>query len=236
MTQRLSAVPGARSDRVWRPARWALLLVLLLSFVTTLLRVVPASGSTRALVADIKAGRTHAVRMDAEGTDVTVRWSTGPFSEHSYVYRPAGFVAGTDEAARDFTATVTRAAGASAQRIRFSDFDAGYGAGGLTLLVPVAYVLLTPWTWLRLLAILTGAVVLARMLTARRHRLADGPAWALAGLVTGAGLLAYLWAESGAEEPAAGTPRWWRAWPAALATGAGMGVLGAVVLLAAGRL
>ncbi|MGW0767408.1 hypothetical protein [Streptomyces sp. NPDC002676] len=239
MTQRISGLSDARTDRVWRPVRWALLLVLVLSFATTLLRVVPASGSTRELVADIKAGRTHSVQMDAEGTDVTVRWSTGPLDEHSYVYRPAGFVAGTDEAARDFRATVTRAAGTSAERIRFRDFDATYGAGGLALLVPVAYVLLTPWTWLRYLAILTGAVVLARMLTARRHRLADGPAWALAGIVTGAGFLAYLWAESGSEprdpDSVTAAPRWWRAWLAALATGAGMGVLGAAVVFAAGR-
>jgi hypothetical protein len=242
MTQRASGPSDAWPDKVWRPARWALLLVLVLSFVTTLLHVVPASGSTRALVADIRAGRTHTVRMDAEGTDVTVRWSTGPFDEHGYVYRPAGFVAGTEEAARDFRATVTRAAGTSAERVRFRDFDASYGAGGLTLLVPAAYVLLTPWTWLRYLALLTGALVLARMLTARRHRLATGPAWALAALVTGAGFLAYLWAEPGAR-PGSGTgaegptavPRWWCAWLAALATGAGMAALGAAVLFAAGR-
>ncbi|WEO92652.1 hypothetical protein A6P39_000050 [Streptomyces sp. FXJ1.172] len=174
MPQQVGRVADTWPDRVWRLGRWGLFL-LLLSFVTTLLRVVPAHGSTRALVADIKAGRTHTVHTDAEGTDVTVRWSTGLSDDHSYVYRPVGFVAGTDEADREFRSTVTGAAGTSANSVRFNEFDTTYGAGGLGLLLPVTYVLLTPWTWLRFLALFAGALVQARMLTASRHRLAEGP-------------------------------------------------------------
>ncbi|MFI2207589.1 hypothetical protein ACH47Z_44495 [Streptomyces sp. NPDC020192] len=236
MTERVSKAPDAWPDRMWRLARWALLLVLLLSFITTLLRVVPAHGSTRALVADIKAGRTHTVQTDAEGIDVTVRWSTGLLDDHSYVYHPAGFVPGTDQADQNVRATVTRAAGPAARAVRFHEFDATYGAGGLSLLLPVTSVLLTPWTWLRFLALFAGGAILARMLTARRHRLAEGAAWVLAALVTGAGFAAYLWAEPGREGPAGRAPRWWRAWLASLATGVGAAALGAVVLLVAGRL
>ncbi|WP_055490710.1 hypothetical protein [Streptomyces sp. TP-A0356] len=236
-TTRLAEASDAWPDKVWRPARWVLLLVLLLSFVTTLLRVVPASGSTRSLVADIKAGRTHTVQMDAADSEVTVRWSTGLLDDHSYVYKPTGFVLGPEDAVHDFTTTVTRATGPSAEHVRFSDFDAAYGAGGLTLLVPIAYALLTPWPWLRFLAILTGGLVLARMLTARRHRLASGPVWMLAALLTGTGFFGYLWAEPGtwASSAVSAPRRWWRAWLVALATGAGMAVTAVLVLFAAGR-
>ncbi|MCX3058346.1 hypothetical protein [Streptomyces beihaiensis] len=230
--------PGGQPDRLWRSARWVLLAVLLLSFTTALLRVVPASGSTGSLVTDIKAGRTHTVWTDLQGTDVTVRWG-GLLTERSYVYRP---VDPTQDSVPEFMATVRRKAGSAADQVRFRDFDATYGAGGLGLLLPVAYVLLTPWWWLRLAAVLAGLAVLARMLTASGHRRASGPAWALAGLVTGVGLLGYLWAEPGGTPKggppgsAAGAPRWWRAWLATLITAAGLGAVGVLVLVIGGRL
>ncbi|MFI9649475.1 hypothetical protein ACIHAA_24650 [Streptomyces sp. NPDC052040] len=176
------------------------------------------------------------MQTDAEGNDVTVRWSTGLLDEHSYVYHPPRFVPGTAEADQEFRTTVTRAAGPAARAVRFQEFDATYGSGGLALLLPVTHVLLTPWAWLRFTALFAGVVILARMLTARRHRSAEGVSWAVAALVTGAGFAAYLWAEPGRDAPAGRAPRWWRAWLASLATGAGVSALGALVLLAAGRL
>ncbi|MFI9809172.1 hypothetical protein ACIHEJ_33325 [Streptomyces sp. NPDC052301] len=236
MAESVGRTPAAWPDRVWRKARWALLSVLLLSFVTTLLHVVPAHGSTHALVTDIRAGRTHTVQTDAQGRVVTVRWNTGLLDDHSYVYRPTSFVAGTHEADLDLRATVDRAAGASARSVRFSEYDATYGAGGLSLLFPVGYVLLVPWTWLRLLVMSTGVVVLIRMITARRHRLATGPAWVLAALVTGAGFVGYLWVESGQQRSPAKAPHRRGAWLASLASAASTAALAATVLLAAGRL
>jgi hypothetical protein len=232
---------GRLPEQAWGLARWVLLPVFLLSFATVLLRVVPAPGSMNDLVADIKAGRTQTVLMDLQGTDVTVRWRTGPLTERSYVYRPAGFV---QAPVRDVMASVRREAGPAAAQVRFRDFDATYGAGGLGLLVPAAYVLLTPWRWLRLMALLAGLAVVARMLSARVHRRASGSAWALAGLVTGVGLVAYLWAEpggvqeSGLPDSVAGAAalRWWRAWLAALVTAAGLGAGGVLLLLIGGRL
>jgi len=105
------------------------------------------------------------------------------------------------------------------------------------MLVPVGWVLFTPWRWLRILAILAGVVIMARMLTARGHRRASGEAWLLAAVVTGMGFFGYLWAESGIAGPPGATvaPRWWRAWLGALATGAGLGVAGGLILLATGR-
>ncbi|MFJ4409358.1 hypothetical protein [Streptomyces sp. NPDC088910] len=236
--------PAARLDRLWGPARWVLLAVLVLSFATVLLRIVPGGGSTGALARDIEAGRTHSVRVDDQGSDgITVRWSAGPLTERQYTYRPANpFPRGRNGVVGEFTADIRRQAGPAADGLAVRSFDSSYGAGGLTLLVPVAYVLLTPWAWLRVAALLAGLLVVVRTLAVTRHRRASGPAWLLACAVTGAGFFGYLWAEPGGG-PGPGTsgdgsvraPRWTRAWLASLASAAGLAVLGALLLLVAGR-
>lgn len=238
MTQNVSWTTTAhpRLDRVWRTARWVLLLILVLSFVTTLLRLVPAHGSTRELAADIKAGRTHVVQTDSRDSDVTVRWSTGLLDDHSYVYHPAGLVMGWDQVEEDLRAALERAAGPAVRAVRFQEFDSGYGVGGLSALMPVFYVLLTPWAWLRHLALFAGAAVMARMLSARRHRLAEGAPWLLAALVTGLGFAAYACAESGRGGPAGRAPRWWRAWVASLGAWAVAVTLVTALLFGTGRL
>jgi hypothetical protein len=229
-----------RLDRLWGPARWVLLAVLLLSFATVLLRIVPGDGSTGALVRDIKAGRTGTVHVDDGGSDgITVRWSAGPLTERQYTYTPANpFPGGRSGVIGEFTADIRQQAGRSADGLAVRSFDSSYGAGGLTLLLPAAYVLLTPWQWLRAAAVIAGLVVVVRTLALSRHRRASGPAWLLACVVTGAGFFGYLWAEPG--DPAAaggpaGAPRWTRAWLASLASAAGLATFGALLLLVAGR-
>ncbi|MBD0734169.1 hypothetical protein [Streptomyces sp. CBMA29] len=241
---------AGRLDRLWGPARWALLAVLVLSFATVLLRIVPGGGSTAALARDIEAGRTHSVRVDDQGSDgITVRWSAGPLTERQYTYRPANpFPGGRAGVVGEFTADIRRQAGPAADGLAVRSFDSSYGAGGLTLLVPTAYVLLTPWAWLRVAALLAGLLVVLRTLAVTRHRRASGPAWLLACVVTGAGFFGYLWAEPGGGPgtgPGTGPgssadgsvrqPRWTRAWLASLVSAAGLAVLGALLLLVAGR-